>query len=347
MNKYLQLMTKIKQFGKNSSGQIAIMFAVLALPLATMLGAGIDWSQQLRATDKLQSTIDSAILAVARGLSIDPELSTSAQRAIAQTIFDVNVSVGGNVNLNAFTLTFTNDVLNMAQTGTIENNFLKLVDIETMDLSVASQVNLKFGGVDLALAVDLSGSMGGSKISHLRAATSSLLTELSGAAVTQMRVSFIPWTRGVNVGAYYDDMAVEPPEPEACYWRRNHHGHWYEYCPPPPPTPNDCIDIRPGGLFSANDTVINHPDAWSCPSSKLVPLTDLAETVGGVTGETRLKAIAATWGANGGTGSHNGIYWARATLKEAFWPTFGTSTPLDPTTVKKYAIIMTDGLNNA
>lgn len=344
MNKfYLELMTVIKRFKSDAKGQIAIMFAVLVLPMSVMIGASIDWSQQISATAKMQSTMDSAILAVARALSVDPDLSKAKQRAIAQIIFDTNISVAGNVKLNNFTLDKTDELITMSQSGSIDNTFLKLIDIPSMELTVSSEVNIKFGGVDLALAVDLSGSMRGNKIAHLRNATKSLLKELAAASVSEMRVAFIPWTRGVNVGGYYDKLAVKPVRPP-CYWYWRH-GRQYRNCPPKP-TPNDCIDIRPGGLFVPNNTTINHPDTTACPVAKLIPLTDLSKKINGKTGEKRLKDIAVHWNATGGTGSHNGIYWAWATLSETFWPVFGTTTPTDPDAIKKYAIIMTDGLNN-
>lgn len=346
---YNTAVLKFELFFKNSSGQITIMTAVLIAPLLLFIGGGLDWSQKIQAQTKMQSTMDSAILAVARKLSVDKDLSQQDMKDTAQIIFDANLSIGGGVDIDDFTIVNNDGLLKMTQTAEVSTNFLKLANIQSMGVSVASEVVVNFDGVDLALAVDLSGSMGGTKIRELRKATEILLDELTIADVSAMRVSFIPWTRGVNVGGYFDEMATNTPWPYPSSGN-NHYPttgskKYYEnrgY------NLDNCIGLRSDGTLSATNTTTNHPREAYCPDAELIPLTDLKQTAQGDTkiGLDKLKAIAKTWQAKGGTGSHNGMYWAWATLSSAFYPVFGTETPEDPDSIKKYAVIMTDGLNN-
>lgn len=336
----LKFNSNYKRFIKDTKGQIAIMFAMLLVPLAVVIGAGIDWSQQVTTTTKLQSSVDSAILAVARAVSVDASLSQGDQRAIAEKIFDANLHVSKSVELDDFLLVTVNKKITLTYTGEVETYFLKLIDIPTLDLNVIAEVDLKFSSIDLALAVDLSGSMYGTKISELIKATKILLDELALANVENMRVSFIPWTRGVNLGKYENAVTVPSKKwyntpnysnvwASKKYWERyklNHIG---------------CVDSRSSGKMKTTGTTRNHNYEHYCPFAKLIPLTNLKGD-----GKADLIAISKTWKARGGTGSNHGMYWAYATLHNKFDSIFGVPALPDPTTVKKYAIIMTDGENN-
>ena len=345
-----KLKSNLTQFYGEAAGQIAIMFALLLMPLAVFIGAGIDWSQQITANIKMQSTLDSAALAVARRLSVDKDLSVDEMMAVAQKIIKANTKLSPYVTLEDFSLVYADDLITVAQNGAVKTTFLQLVDISSLNLSVSSQVNMKFGGVDLALAVDLSGSMSGTKLKDLKKATNILLDELVVANVTNMRVSFVPWTRSVNLGIYRDAVAKAATGNGWGYGWYKKNGKWYKgYFF----SENTCVRPRDDGAMRPTNTAIDHDRAnahdytENCPSATLVPLTNLVAEQNGISGRQQLKNIADTWTANGGTGSHNGMYWAWAALHSAFFSAFGTATPDDPQSTKKYAVIMTDGKNNA
>ena len=202
-NKIVLCVTKISNFCKDAGGQITIMLAVLMIPLTVFVGGSLDWSQQITTKAKMQSTVDSAILAVARQLTTKKKLTQAEMDSIAKTVFDTNISVAANVKMANFKITLKDDLLRITQQAEVSTSFLKIIDIPTLGVNVVSEVLVKFEGVDIALAVDLSGSMGGNKIQHLRNATVSLLEELTASNLTEMRVAFVPWTRGVNLKGYY------------------------------------------------------------------------------------------------------------------------------------------------
>uniref|UniRef100_A0A2A4Z4E2 VWFA domain-containing protein n=1 Tax=OCS116 cluster bacterium TaxID=2030921 RepID=A0A2A4Z4E2_9PROT len=500
------------------------MLAVLMIPLTVFVGGSLDWSQQITTKAKMQSTVDSAILAVARQLTTKKKLTQAEMDSIAKTVFDTNISVAANVKMANFKITLKDDLLRITQQAEVSTSFLKIIDIPTLGVNVVSEVLVKFEGVDIALAVDLSGSMGGNKIQHLRNATVSLLEELTASNLTEMRVAFVPWTRGVNLKGYYykvtkpaaqnarrpqarernTSQAKNVPQAKNAPQARNvpqarnsgdrnhgdnnsgndnhgyrndgdrnrgnnnsgndnvgnynsgdrnrgnynsgngnignrnsgngnvgdrnsghrnkgndnkgngnvgnnndghrnkgngnkgnantgnkndghrnkgnhnsgndnkgnyNHGNGnvgdynmgnYHHGNGPGAgsgsgsgsgTPNEpentCVGTRADGKLRADNTTIEHPLENKCPSAKLIPLTNLLEVKNNKTGQKRLEAIANSWTTDGGTGSHNGMYWAAATLNSAFYPIFGTKTPKDPKSIKKYIIIMTDGLNNS
>ncbi|MCJ8322609.1 MAG: TadE/TadG family protein [Rhizobiales bacterium] len=346
------LISKLNKFCNNVSGQIAIMFALLMVPMAVFIGAGIDWSQQINANTKLQSTLDSAALAVARRLSVDKDLTMDEMMAVAQKIITANTKVSSYVKLDDFTLVFADDLITITQTGAVKTTFLKLVDISSLNLSVSTQVNMKFGGVDLALAVDLSGSMGGTKLKELKKATNILLDELSNAAVSEMRVSFIPWTGSVNLNVYFEAVTGVSNDKDDDKKKKKKKKKKKRHNKKKDEKTNTCVQPRESGKMAIVDIPLKHQPAnpkdnyQACPTADLIPLTDLVEVVDGKTGKQKLKSIVQSWTAKGGTGSQNGMYWAWATLHEAFYGVFGTDTPADPAAIKKYAIIMTDGKNN-
>ncbi|MGL1920378.1 MAG: pilus assembly protein TadG-related protein [Hyphomicrobiales bacterium] len=351
INVYKTIISKLALFRKDTSGQISIIIGVILIPFSVFLGAGIDWSQKVSTAAKMQSTIDSAILAVARELSIEKDLTEAEMDKIAGAIFDANISVSSAVNLEELKVTFANDLLKITQVGAVDTSFLNLININKMKVSVSSEVNMKFSGVDLALAVDLSGSMWGNKLKELKKATKLLITELSDTNVTDMRVSFVPWTRGVNLGSYGGSLGG------SVSYNYSYPNHKYTYNSKKYYTDrnglniNNCIQPRGDGKISSTNPTGNHSYDAYCPSAKLIPLTSLNKKTdendsNSEYGKDVLGDIADSWQARGGTGSHNGMYWAWATLNNSFDTIFGVPEVDDPESVKKYAVIMTDGLNN-
>ena len=63
----------MKNFLKNTSGNVAVTVALLGIPLMLSAGAAVDYSQYARKQSSLQNVVDSAALAVAL------DLQTSSQ----------------------------------------------------------------------------------------------------------------------------------------------------------------------------------------------------------------------------------------------------------------------------
>jgi Flp pilus assembly protein TadG len=59
------LYLRLRAFQAESSGAVALMFAVLSLPLIAMVGAAVDYSQAARIREQMQNALDAATLAAA------------------------------------------------------------------------------------------------------------------------------------------------------------------------------------------------------------------------------------------------------------------------------------------
>jgi Flp pilus assembly protein TadG len=79
-----------EQFLRDTSGQFAIMAAVISVPLLAGVGLAVDYSNVLRLKSDLQTAVDSAVLAVAHGA----DAITDAQATdIADKFLRSNLSI--------------------------------------------------------------------------------------------------------------------------------------------------------------------------------------------------------------------------------------------------------------
>lgn len=327
-------------FYKNSRGQIAIMAAILMVPLSVIIGGSLDVAQKLNAESKLQSTIDSAILAVARGLTIDIGMNKRKMRKIAQTVFDTNISVSDNVDMDKFDLTFNKGQLKMSQTARVNTSFLKLINLANLPINVSATVDLQSSDVELALILDTTLSMvykwdkrGNmsyypQKLENLKAAArdlvGTLLAKKSGLVST--RISLVPWSAGVNVTSTRKKVI-----------KQNRKG--YHYCAG---SRAKAVDVSPLGKklpYVYAQQIGGRKNEEKCANREIVPLTDNKEKL--------FKEIAA-WQAAARTASDSGLTWGWGTLSPKwnnYWNAKSKPKPYK-NNVKKIAILMTDGENS-
>jgi len=189
---------------------LAIVGAAL-VPLAGMIGSGVDMSRAYMAKTRLQSACDAAALAGRRVMNNDTmttAVSTEArrffnfnfrQRLYDTTPFTANVTrpVSGTVRVTASTR--------------IPTTIMHIFGFESLPLNVTCDASLNFVNTDIMLVLDVTGSMdenlsGTKKIVSLRDAVMALYDELApiqtqlAANGLRMRYGIVPYSSTVNVG---------------------------------------------------------------------------------------------------------------------------------------------------
>ena len=189
---------------------LAIVGAAL-VPLAGMIGSGVDMSRAYMAKTRLQSACDAGALAGRRVMNNDTltaSVTTEARRFFnfnfRQRLYDttpftaaVTRPVSGTVRVTASTR--------------IPTTIMHIFGFESLPLNVTCDASLNFVNTDIMLVLDVTGSMdenlsGTKKIVSLRDAVMALYDELApiqtqlAANGLRMRYGIVPYSSTVNVG---------------------------------------------------------------------------------------------------------------------------------------------------
>lgn len=199
-------MRSVKQFMHDCSANTAMVTALALIPLSVVLGAGIDLRRAQNIENEIQNASDSAVLAASRELF---KGATEAQAiAKAKEVFAQNASsLGVESNCDEFVATVD---LTLREVSGIANCTLPLTFASIMGRNstpVKVEAGSAFGGVEveLALMLDASGSMSGSKLTDLQQASRILIDTLIPVSDTgDVRISLVPYATSLNAGVYGD-----------------------------------------------------------------------------------------------------------------------------------------------
>ena len=113
--------------------------------------------------------------------------------------------------MSPVTLSTSGNKIIISVSGSVPTTFMRLVNIDHVDVGASTTVSVGEGTVEVALALDNSGSMNNSdgttsKISSLKTAASNLVDKLFADAQNSIetdpiKIAVVPFAASVNVGA--------------------------------------------------------------------------------------------------------------------------------------------------
>ncbi len=191
---------RVLPFVKDEDGAMSYVAITGALILMIFGGMGIDMINTELKRNKIQNTLDRAVLAAAAlEQPLDPEAVVTdymAKMGLADNLTSVNVEHG----LNHRTVT--------AQArGTNPANFTKLLGVESMRTDGLAQAEERIAKVEISMVLDISGSMkDNNRLENLQsAATTFIDTVLDGDSQDLISVSLVPYSEHVNAGPLITD----------------------------------------------------------------------------------------------------------------------------------------------
>jgi len=191
-------------------GNVAMIFA-LALPgLVLMTLGGVDLHRASTVQVNLQDALDAAALAAARSsYTTDADLTTvglAALKANMQAYPDITLRTDQTTfHLNDDQVVVANSKVDVKTI--VANIFLppygKFFD-DKMPVGAHSEVNRSSKNLEIALVLDITGSMSGSRITSLKSAANDLVDMVVQDLQTPYysKMSVIPYSMGVNLGSY-------------------------------------------------------------------------------------------------------------------------------------------------
>lgn len=189
---------------RDQRGAIAVQFALLAIPLSVLVFALVDLGRMGLQRRQMQDALDAATLMAARSTATtDAELE-----AIGDPAFVAEIA-GLNLGLTASNSTFkngaTNHVIGTAS-GVLKPIIANLWTGSDFTVVATSDVVRSSKDLEVAVVLDITGSMSGSRITDLKTASSDLVDIIVRDVQTPFysKVAIVPYSVAVNVGSYAD-----------------------------------------------------------------------------------------------------------------------------------------------
>lgn len=149
-------------FYKNENGQIAIMLAVLLIPMSVMLGGSLDLAFNLNQTNKQQHALDIALLAaVIAKVDEQKYRSKNAQEEYRKQMFLQIFKQNFQKPMPKFTYKFSKKGIKISARGQSSTSFLAIINIKKLNVNTSAFVIYpKETTFEIVLIFDSTGSMG-------------------------------------------------------------------------------------------------------------------------------------------------------------------------------------------
>jgi Flp pilus assembly protein TadG len=189
-------------------GNVMVTFALATIPVIGGVGAAVDYSRANSAKTSLQAAVDSAALILSKDAQT---LSTAQLQARAEALVKANFNRAEVTSLSV-SGTFTETApgsyqLNLSATGYLPTTIAAMWQ-PTMTIGTSTQVVWGMKRIELALALDNTGSMQSSgKMTQLKTAAKNLISTLKTAAKKpdDVKIAIVPFDTTVNLGTSYKD----------------------------------------------------------------------------------------------------------------------------------------------
>ena len=335
--------TVLERFGEDRQGSFAVITGAIAAVLMLSAGYAVNTAQLYNVKSSLGNALDAAVTSTARDLTTG-KIETKDARGMVEIFLKANGDLDPVLG-DKFVL----DTLVVDQVAnTVEATAYVDVDlyfplfggsdfrrVRNVSASVYSDKT-----IEVAMMLDVTGSMGGQKINDLKEAAKNAVDAFllgQDLAKPRVRVSIVPYANAVNTGSLANVVYAEkkfttsePPkldDPKAASASS---------------ADDNCATERKGAQqytdASPYDAMVNRDYRLDfCPQAALKPLSSDIKA---------LKKTIKDFQAEGHTGGHMGIQWSWYMLSpnwQDVLPKAAQPQDHDVEKVAKYAILMTDG----
>jgi Flp pilus assembly protein TadG len=311
-------------FLRSRRGNVAMLFALLLVPLLFAAGAAVDFARAAHARANVQEAADEALLRAARLKTLQPTATDAALTAEGRRIFDAATSALSGVAIDDFRIVFdpVTEQFSLQVVGGLQTTLLAAVGVASLPVDTLAGVQLgQRPYIEIAMALDNTGSMNDAgKIASLKDAARSLVETLFEQANAEVKVGLVPFAQYVNVGPANESQAwvaaTGTPGWNGCVGSRNY----------PANVEDDGYTVNPAPAL----------DGVPCPD-KIMPLTD---------NDAAMLAAIDAMDAEGWTFIPAGLVWGWAVLSNAEPFTQGvTASELEERGGVKALLVLTDGAN--
>lgn len=198
-----RLLGKLRTFRRDRSGATAMIYALAFLPLMIAIGAGVDYARALIVRSNLVEALDAA------GLAVGSSPNVTDMQTLAQKYFNANYSEDASFGVPAsVTVAQSGQDFTLSTSTSVPTVLMKIVGFNNIPIATSVTITRNSKNVEVALALDVTGSMSGSRLTSLKTAANDLINMVVQAtqSPTYSKVAIAPYTNAVNVGSYADQV---------------------------------------------------------------------------------------------------------------------------------------------
>ncbi len=225
-----------RRLRREKSGNVAMIFALLVIPLTGAIGLAIDMGRIYHVAMHTQGALDAAALAAGRVAQVEKKDTLNKASKSASAYYDqakptdvlqTSIAFAPNTQQTEFTVTATSwvrtpflSVLDLIAPGTpasdappgCKSSFACTKVVSTATAQICLNCSDVGGGnaddgtnIEISMMLDVTGSMDGDKITDLQIAAKDLIDIVVWGDQSKYtsRVALVPFAPAVNVGAYF------------------------------------------------------------------------------------------------------------------------------------------------
>ena len=351
----IALRTILRRACKDESGNFALMFGAASSVLVMAIGMAVNYAQLAMTRSNLLNALDAAVTSTARDITTGVIKETDARKMVL-AFLGANAETGfadpGTLSLDALNLDKTTNRLSARASVDVPVAFPVFTAAATQRITVDSAALYSDRKIEVAMMLDVTGSMAGQKIKDLKKAAANAVKTFIGSqdpSAPRVRIAIVPYADAVNTGdlvRYVHNetaftTAAAPPFDPLLYVSEENGGD--DMIAANGSTRKDrCATERKGALKFSDASpltgmVSRDVRLGFCPDAELQPLT---------ADKASLLATIGSFKANGFTAGGIGVQWTRYMLLPDWadvLPAGSAPTAYKAKKTAKFAILMTDG----
>ena len=210
----------LRTYRENKSGSVIVLFAAGLTTMLVATGAAVEYANGLRVQSKLQAAADAGVIAGVTDTSNTSNCSSQGQDSSNDTCLQTNSNKTKQLVERTVASTFkaqtqlaptvrttidADGTVTTVATANVPTYFGAILKKATVPVTVTSQAKRGSGKLEVALVLDTTGSMSGTKMDTLKIAAANLVTTLFNIpdATNRVKVSVVPFAQYVNIGTTY------------------------------------------------------------------------------------------------------------------------------------------------
>lgn len=336
----MHFLSPVLRYLKDTGAATAVAFALVVPVVVGSGGMAVDLAMAHMVQKRLSHAIDAAALAAAASASTESDIN-----AKVNDFFYQNYPMSKIGTTYDLTVTLDGDDIAVSAKADYDTSFSRLLGIDELTVSAHTRVTREILGLEVAMVLDVTGSMAtNNNIGTLKTASKNFLNILckNSTCSSLVKIGIVPFSAAVNVGPYglgknpngttYDTAFVN--NPSGTTFDQTRSSKWWG-CVLARTTPQDTQNTGTGWKWDMYKNPYNSNTNTGCNKSYILPLTNNYSSV-----SAKIDSLYAS----GNTLSNLGMVWGYRLLSPE--APFREGALWTDKTVKKVALLMTDGDNN-